>query len=513
MTPWDAATRSRRGLHLAAPLIFCAALVAAPLAAPEGLANLRTARADDVPPVPPAPPVPPVPPPPEVPAVPPAPPVPTPPEVPAVPPAPPVPTPPEVPAVPPAPPVPEVPRIPPAPPVPEVPPIPSVPPVAPPEASVPDASRVPPPPAPTSAALPSTETPVASLDELLAAVEGEYITRRMIVRQIGPRQPDDDEFGYEKRVHGKVISRVVNRILVKAAERFGLEAKPELVDKTVEESSRKEVDDAKERAERAMPGSGAGITFAKLLADRGQSLEEYKKELANEILVQNYFGILVRGVPGKRPQFDPEPSPGDALRLYRRHPGAFDEKLGVRVGLFMLQPLDLLEDGKRDYDQAVAEAKSRMGSLLAQFVAGGRPAVVAKTFGVDPRGWSVTEPGTWYEKQEKPEVVRPFDAWAFDPARRPGDTTIIDGKGGVVLGIGLVERRASRAKTFDEVRPEILRMIRGVRLQRFQGYHTLELLRSASVEPRSLIDEIETGTRERLRRLDEDPVAKDIRMR
>jgi hypothetical protein len=385
-----------------------------------------------------------------------------------------------------------------------------VPPAPPPD--VPDASRVPPPPpAPTTASARATPASVANLDELLAAVEGEYITRRMIVRQIGPREADDDELSYEKRIHGRLATRVVNRILVKAAERFGLEARPDLVDKVFDERSREEVESAKERAERALPGSGARITFALLLAERGQSVEEYKRELANEILVQNYFSILVRGVPGKRPQFDPEPSPGDALRLFQRHPGAFDVKAGVRLGQFVLKPVDLLDDGKREFDEAVIEAKRRMAALLEKFVAGAAPAVVAKSFGVASGEWRVTEPGTWYERQA--EAPGPLDAWAFDPARRVGETTVIDAPRGAVLGVAIIERREAHARTFDDVRPDILRAIRNVRLQRFQGYHTLELLRTATVEPRSLIDEIAAGTRERLRRLDEDPIAKDIRMR
>ena len=467
-----------------------AALVLGPLAlsllgAPDGIATLGVARADDVPPIPP---VPPVPPPPSVPPVPPAPPV---------------------PEIPPVPPVPEVPLIPSAPPVPDAPP------------ATPDASAVPPPPVPGASAVPppptATSLPVApstaaSLDELLAAVEGEYITRRMLVRQIGKREADDDEVAYEKRVHSRLLQRVVTRILVKAAERFGLDAKPDVVDKEVEQSSRREVEDAKERAERAEAGSGAGITFAKLLADRGQTLEEYKKDLANDILVGNYFQILIRGVPGKRPQFDPEPSPGDALRLYGRHPGAFDVKAGVRIGIFMLYPLDLLDDGKRDYDQAIAEAKTRMGALLAQFVAGAKPAALAKSYAVAAGRWRVTAPGEFEEKQAGGQT-RPFDAWAFDPARRAGETTILEGNGGVILGVAILETRGGRAKTFDEVCPDILKLIKGVRLQRFQSAHTLELLRIASVVPRSLIDEIEASTRDRLKRLDDDPVARDIRMR
>lgn len=357
--------------------------------------------------------------------------------------------------------------------------------------------------------LPTSETGVD--DELLAQVEGEYITRRMIVRQIGLRQADDDAASYEKRVHQRVLSRVVNRIQVTAARRFGLDIRLEVLEKVFQQARDDEVRGAKERAERASPGSGARITFALLLAERGQTEEEFRRLLANEFLVQNYHGILLHGTSGKRPQYDPEPSPGDARRLFEKHPGAFDEKLGVRIGFFILNPLDLLDEGRRDFDQALSEAKSRMTSLLARFVKGEPAAFLAKTYGLDPRAWQVTEPGAYLEKSDA--TPRPFDAWAFDPARRVGDTTLLDGKGGVVLGVAVLERRQARLRTFDDVRPDILKLIKNVRIQRFQTQHLLDLLRTASVEPRSLLDEVETATRERLRRMDEDPIYKDVRMR
>lgn len=420
-------------------------------------------------------------------------------------------------------PIPPVPRPPPSEPpaidpsVPPVPPAPAVP-VAPPDGSVPPAPPAPPstpPPRASDVPLPPTaappQAPVAepNIDELLARVEGEYITRRSIVHQIGPRGPEDDD--YERRVHGKLVSRVLNRILVTAAARFGLAARPDMVDRYLETESRRELEDAKARAERAEAGSGARITFKDLLADRGQTLEEYRRGLANVVVVDSYFGILLHGAPGKRCQFDPEPSPGDVLQLYQRHPGAFDDKAGIRVGLFQIRPVDVLAEGKPDFDQALAEARSRMTQLLAQFVAGGAPAVLAKKYHLDPHAWRVTEEGSFIERNETQPL--PFEAWAFDPARRIGDTTLLDGKGGDVLGTALLERRAVKVRSFDEVSPELVVIIRNVRYERFRNQHTLDLLRTASVEPRSLLDEIEAAVRDKLRRFDEHPVYKDIRMR
>lgn len=412
------------------------------------------------------------------------------------------------PGVPPPPPgIPEPPPV-----IPEAPPaIPEAPPAIPaPPPSDPAASSVPVPPVSTNIPAPSPSVGT-SLDELFARVEGETITRRMIVRQLGRRTEEENEEEYERRIHARLVALVRTRILVKAGQRFGLDVKPDVLDKTVEEVSGREVRDAKARAERNRLGSGANITFAKLLADRGQSLEEYKAELANEMLVQNYFHILMRGVPGKRAQFDSEPSPGDAFRLYERHPDAFDVKPGVRMGLFQIAPADLLDDGKRTFDEATSEARRRMAALLAEFLDGRRaPGELALQYGIPRRQFRVTEPNAWDERRST--TASPMEDWMFAPERRARDTNVFEVRGSFV-GVAITEVRGSRRRTFDEVASDVLAMIRGVRENRFRARHTLELLRSASVEPRSLIDELDASLREALQRLDDDPVAKDIRMR
>ncbi len=364
------------------------------------------------------------------------------------------------------------------------------------------------------AATPSAGGAEQNLDEWLAYVEGEYITRRTIVRQIGPKDPEEDESLYEERVHAKVLRMAMNRVLVKAAQRATLDLRPDMVDKELEKASQEEVKQAKKRAEAARPGSGEGITFAKLLAERGQTVDEFREELARNILVEQYFYLLWHGVPGKRPVFDPEPSPDDARRLYAKHREAFDVKSAVKFGLFTMQPVDLLEDGQRTYDEAVEETRRRMAALLAEHVGGASAEGVAAKYGLGSRkAWRSSEDFESKAPQKGDRPSEEFVDWVFDPARRPGETKSFEARGGMIVGIAVRETRAARPKTFEEVLPDLLALIKRIRLTKFQLQHRRQLLAAASIHPMGIAEELEQSIQLELKRIDEDPVLRDIRMR
>src|SRR5688572_17064477 len=150
-----------------------------------------------------------------------------------------------------------------------------------------------------------------NLDEWLAYVAGETITRRMILRDLDERGPDENEASYERRVRDRLAGRVVSGVMLWKARQMGIEVPSDLVEEQVVLAGKQQVARAKER--------GVDATFEQLLARRGQSLEEFRDLVKREITIQQYWAILLRGVQGKRPAFDPEPSPGESLRLYRDH--------------------------------------------------------------------------------------------------------------------------------------------------------------------------------------------------
>src|SRR5262245_27493424 len=244
----------------------------------------------------------------------------------------------------------------------------------------------------------ATATPTATtstdsgknLDEWLAYVAGETITRRMIVRQIGERVEGQTEADQERSIYSALLRRVHVGCMVWKARQFGLDLRPDVLDEQVATAAKAEVEQAKDR--------GLDLTFEQILARRGQSLDEFKELLARQILVENYWMILIRGIPGKKPQLDPEPSPKDCKTLYDAHRDAFDVQPGVRLAMFQARPTDALERAG-DYDAAVKMTQAELRGLAAESAAAGEAEKVAAAHKLQKnRDWSGTAPGKFTEK-------------------------------------------------------------------------------------------------------------------
>ena len=351
--------------------------------------------------------------------------------------------------------------------------------------------------------LPPAPGATTNLDEWLAYVAGEQVTRRMLVRQIGERAEGQSEGEYEARLRDALLKRVLTGVMVWKARLFGLEAKPDVVDEEVAEAAKAEEKEARDR--------GTPLPFAEILRRRGQGLEEFKDLLARELLVRNYWVILMRGVPGKRAQVDVEPGPDETLRLYRDHRAAFDQQPGVRLVSFSVRPERFLEEAGSTYDAAV-EAARRFVDRLARDVAAGRsPESVAAAAGLEKGDWAATPERRYVEKGTIPLVAA--DAWAFDPARRRGDVNVFDAPRGAVAAFVVLDVRSARPRGYEEVRTEIMDRIRATRSARFRLAHMLEVLAVAPVKPPVLVEEISEQLRRALKRLDEDPIDREIRLR
>ncbi|MFO0931879.1 MAG: peptidylprolyl isomerase [Planctomycetota bacterium] len=344
-----------------------------------------------------------------------------------------------------------------------------------------------------------------TLDQWLANVCGETVTRRMLVREIGPQEPDEPEVAYERRLRDRLVMRTINGVMAWKAKLFGLDPRPSVVDEIVQ----KEADEAVKAARERDPG----ITFEGLLRKRGQSLDEFKAILARELVVQNYRAILFNGTPGKRAQIDVEPAPAECRRLYDNHRASFDQAAGVRVATFAASPETYLEASGDRYDVAVESARKKVESLAAQVASGRTPADVAKANKLEQGSWSASAADAWVEKGRGGTSLEEVDAWAFDPARRVGETKVVDGPRGMVIAYVILAVRPSRTKSYDEALPDVMNRIRSTRQRRFWMHHMLEVMASAPVKPPMLVEEISDQLRTQLQRLDEDPIDREIRLR
>lgn len=342
----------------------------------------------------------------------------------------------------------------------------------------------------------------ANPDEALAFVEGETITRRMVIRSLGERAEDQSEQDYERSVRSKLYQRVVRRVLLKAGVRFGLKVPPDALDAEIEKEGKREVAEARAREEARKPGSGASITLAKVLADRGESMEEFREQIRLRILESLYWYVLENGLPGRKaPQVDFEPTPAELERLYAAHRADLGQQAGVRTASFVLR----LED------QSLAQASSRLAAVFADMAAGMTPEAAGLAHGVKVNAVTVSPRGVFLEKEGRGNKAAA--EWLFDPARAKGDTKVLEVAGGLVVGYAVLETRAAKPRTYEEVVPELILLVKETRRQRFELRHTLECLASATIQPPELAQELQADIRSELKRLDTDPVRKDIRLR
>jgi hypothetical protein len=342
-----------------------------------------------------------------------------------------------------------------------------------------------------------------SIDEWLAYVAGETITRRMIIRQIGERAEGQTEAEQERSIRGALLERVMTGCMVWKAKQFGLELRPDVLDEQFARAAKEEEDLAKER--------GQPMKIDEILAQRGQSRDEFKELIARQILVQNYIMILMRGVPGKRPQLDAEPSPKDCHSLYDAHRDAFNVQAGIRIAMFSARPADFL-DRAGDYDAAAAMAQAQLRAYASEAAASGDAERVATAHSLKKNiDWVATPAGRFTEKGVI--AIASAEAWAFDPARRRGDVEVFDASRGALQSFAILEVRPARIRTYEEALSEVMSMIRGVRMKRFELQHKLEVLTVAPVKPSVLVDVLSDEIRSQLKKLDADPVTRDIRLR
>lgn len=92
---------------------------------------------------------------------------------------------------------------------------------------------------------------------------------------------------------------------------------------------------------------------------------------------------------------------------------------------------DVDESTQKPTEERIAEVKAQAQAILDEFNAGEKTAEAFGTLaeehsadGRDEEG-NLNAPGGLYEKIEKGQMVEPFENWCFDPARKAGDTGLV----------------------------------------------------------------------------------------
>ena len=360
---------------------------------------------------------------------------------------------------------------------------------------------------------------VKNVDELVATVEGEFITRRTLIRDVGDKNPEEDDRAYEQRLKRALYARAIRRIFVHAGELIGLTLTPDAIEDEVKWRVERLLDSARAQAEKDKPGSGSKITFERMLKEKGESMEEFRSDTAKDMTIRRYYYVLQQGVQGKRAIVDLEPTPEEMRRIFAAHRDDLAIKRGVRFAYWTLSPVAfLVEDAKPHfdkYDDAVAEAKRRAQTALVEFRRDGDAARIAKDFGLkDREQWGEIPKGKFISEDSRGKLggFASLTDWVFDPVRRPGDAVVLDGTRGDFLAVVVTEVRVGKSLSFDEVKEDLAKVVRQVKQERFRGQHLLGLLGRAQVWPTSLAEELEDQQRAALAKLDEDPVMRDIRL-
>lgn len=242
------------------------------------------------------------------------------------------------------------------------------------------------PPAQVSTDAPAAKSDDEPVDAIVALVNEHIITRRDILQRIGPAlkalaDPDKARnlwLSEEYRI-------VMEWVELDAAKQLGLRVEPKAVDRRL-----------KQDIERA----GGKDTFQNFLAQSGQTEQQYREELENELkrvqLYTSTTGLFPSSDKKSRPEVDIEPTVAEIRAYYNAHLAEFTVLARAHVRQIYLRDASF---------QTPAEARARMDALRERILKGESFADLAKAESHDPAtresggdlGWILLE-GSSFKK-------------------------------------------------------------------------------------------------------------------
>lgn len=318
-----------------------------------------------------------------------------------------------------------------------------------------------------------------TVDELLAVVDGEYLTRREILRSLRLAEADvADDPDVEEEIRLARLEWARQRLIMGAARRAGLRIPPSAIDSIAEQQLEAEM-------ERNEKESGVKLTPEEYLAERRLTREEYREQIYGAVVAEYYIRKLWNGLGAGRPDLDKEVSPAEVRRIYYDHREKFDLPPGVKLAMFQL-PMEAFETEDRDFLEAEEFANATAEKLARAFRAGGEPKALATQYDLPKANWRVTD--DFIVNFPQPAAK----AWLFDPQRSARDVRVFRDAGGPII-IGVLDTRPARRRDLSdpEVYDLIVDIVQGARRKRLQAQLTVDLLeRGGVVWPDELADEM-----------------------
>lgn len=357
-----------------------------------------------------------------------------------------------------------------------------------------------------------TRAPGDTVDELLAIVDGQVLTRREVLRRLQLPEGDRPDRDEEEEIRQARKEWAQQQLVIGAARRAGLQIPPSAVDKIVYEQLDKRIKAFEEQ-------SGKRLTREEYLKERKLTWSEFRAQLEGAIVTEFYLRKLLQGV-GKptRPEIDFDVSPAEVRRIYFDHKEEFDVKRGVRFALFQL-PIERFETEERDFLEAEETAQEQAEALAAGFRRRVPNDELARRFGIAKEYWRVSD--QFIESFLIPDGQK----FLFDPARKVGDAIIFHDAGGPVV-LGVVEIRPARERTLNEVaydddgkrlKSPYDQIVEGIQVAmqiRLAARLTIDQLNRGSVVwPTELADELLDEAQETLDRLAADEIMGGVRLK
>ena len=335
------------------------------------------------------------------------------------------------------------------------------------------------------------------LDEIVAVVWGEVLTRRRLIREAGPRTEGQDKQSYEKSLALRRLRWAREQLFVKAAELEGLHIPPAMLDEAVKERMEREVKTLSEN-------TGRPVTFEEYLRQQNMSAEEFRtsvrnQEIQNALLRKHLVGLG----KGTRPGIDWNVTPAEVRRMYTEQPKLFDDP---QKAAFVMYQLRYVDQAVGDVSPVEAEAltQQKAEAMVAAFRAGEAPEAIAKRFGIDPRAWTMTAKPV----DQLAPVLKPVETWVLAPERKKGEATVLTPpRMGGPLVVGVLEVVPAKKNSFEDSYDDVVEQIRFGRRLRMESLLVIELVQGGAVAwPADLADELVEQARDTLAELDKHPV-------